>query len=183
MPCFSSTLSSSRSVSSTPSSSALKRAASSAWRSSGPPASSTRRILSATPRISRANDAIAYWRASATSRSVRLRRFSISASARRSLSLSSAASRTIARPDSEGGAGGLFCGLRFGLRGGFLGGASVRVRHRAVPLGGVRRPGYQGLAMKNQAVGQYAEPRQVPAERSPRQQLPERLWRCSPPSE
>ncbi len=47
-------------------------------------------MLSATASTSRANDAMPYWRMSETSRSVRLRRFSISASVRSSRSLFSA---------------------------------------------------------------------------------------------
>src|SRR5215510_3948425 len=83
---------SSRSVSSTPSISALTFG-SAPSRKSGPIASSARCMLSATARTSRAKPAMPYARASRTSRSVRLRRFSISARVRSSLSLYWAASR------------------------------------------------------------------------------------------
>src|SRR5262245_214777 len=83
---------SSRSVSSTPSINALTFG-SAPSRRSGPIASSARCMLSATARTSRAKPAIPYARASRTSRSVRLRRFSISARVRSSLSLYCAASR------------------------------------------------------------------------------------------
>src|SRR5262249_47844772 len=103
MPCFSITFMSSRSVSSTPSMCDLTTG--SAWsRKSAESVSSARCMLSATASRSRAKLATAYCRVSAISRSVRRRRFSISASVRSSRSLVSAASLASAAGSGAGAA-------------------------------------------------------------------------------
>src|ERR1700733_8388619 len=91
MPCRSSVLASSRSVASTPSSTALTVGADSAT-ISAERCDSARRKLSLTWSMSRAKRIPAYCEASCRSRSARRRVFSVSASARRSRSFNSAIS-------------------------------------------------------------------------------------------
>jgi hypothetical protein len=105
-PFFSSVLSSERSVSSTPSIKAFKPG-SAVSRNSAGTASSARCRLSAISRMSRAKPVMPYVRASATSRLVRLRRFSISASVRNILSRDSAASLASASTDPTSGSSGM----------------------------------------------------------------------------
>src|SRR5260370_38463531 len=133
-------------MSSTPSCRAL--AGPSITAADSPSASNARRKLSATPMRSRARLETPYARASATSRSVRRRKFSISASARRPLSLYS--STSFASAVASGGAGALSAVV-----------AVLVLLSLAVAAGSVimpfpqrlpdERPAYQCFADKNQA--------------------------------
>ena len=137
-PCFSSTLSNSRSVSSTPSSSALTPGFAVSRSSASSACQRAVHVVGDRQDVARER-----WRCrsaaiSATSRSVRRRRFSISASVRRSRSLGSAFSRasvsTSAAIFASSVSGGRGSHPRPGVSGScgrILGAAGVGVRHRA----------------------------------------------------